>query len=147
MATPLHATDRKKGHPPIALTIAGSDSGGGAGIQADLKTFTAYGVHGASVVTALTAQNSAQVSDVWHPPPESIEAQFNAVSEGLDIDAAKIGMLGSKAAVEALATALERHPLPHLVVDPVLIASSGHPLLDPDAIAPFSSSESFAKPL
>ena len=116
-----------------ALTIATSDSGGGAGIQADLKAFAAAGVHGSSVLVALTAQNTTAVTAVHELPPEFIEAQLDAVLDDIGVDAAKTGMLFSRGIIEAVADFLERHPVP-LVVDPVLIASSGAQLLQDDAV-------------
>ncbi len=124
---------------PIALTIAGSDSGGGAGIQADLKTFAAFGVYGASVVTALTAQNTRGVRSVHYPPPSIVSAQIDAVLEDFAVGAIKIGMLGSAeiagVVAERLSTELARERRagadsaePFLVYDPVMIASSGDPL-------------------
>ena len=126
--------------PPIALTIAGSDSSGGAGIQADLKTFTALGVYGASVITALTAQNTMGVTGVHTVPPEFIEAQFDAVAIDLKIGAIKTGMLGDKATVLTIARLLTREKPRPLVVDPVMVATSGDILLGPDAIAAVRSS-------
>ena len=117
-----------------ALTIAGSDSGGGAGIQADLKTFAAFGVHGASAVAALTAQNTRRVVAVQLVPPAFVAAQIDAVAGDLTIDAVKTGMLGSAAVVIAVADAIRRHRLPHVVVDPVMVAKSGDRLLDEDAV-------------
>ncbi len=117
-----------------ALTIAGSDSSGGAGIQADLKTFTALGIYGASVLTALTAQNTQGVSGVFAIPGDFIAQQVAAVAADLDIRAIKTGMLGDRATVEAVAAAIARHKLCPLVVDPVMVATSGDPLLAPDAI-------------
>ena len=117
-----------------ALTIAGSDSSGGAGIQADIKTFSAFGVYGASVVTALTAQNTMHVAGILPTPPDFIAQQIDAVASDLAISAVKTGMLGTRAAVEAVAGAIARHKLPHLVVDPVMIATSGAALIDDDAI-------------
>jgi hydroxymethylpyrimidine/phosphomethylpyrimidine kinase len=119
---------------PIALTIAGSDSSGGAGIQADLKTFTVLGVYGASVVTALTAQNTRGVQAVHGVPPEFIAQQFDSVLADLRVDAAKTGMLADRVTVETVAAALIRCKLPALVVDPVMVATSGDVLLAPDAI-------------
>jgi len=116
-----------------ALTIAGSDSGGGAGIQADLKAFAAAGVHGASAVVALTAQNTTGVSAVHEVPPDLVRAQLDAVASDLELGAAKTGMLFSRAIVETVADWLEEHRLP-LVVDPVLVASSGARLLADDAV-------------
>jgi hydroxymethylpyrimidine/phosphomethylpyrimidine kinase len=119
---------------PIALTIAGSDSSGGAGIQADLKTFTVLGVYGASVITALTAQNTRGVQGVHGVPAAFITQQFDSVLSDLKVDAAKTGMLADRATVEAVAAALARAKLPALVVDPVMVATSGDVLLAPDAI-------------
>ena len=118
----------------IALTIAGSDSGGGAGIQADLKTFAAFGVYGASIMAALTAQNSQGVSAIHDVPPDFIAAQIDAVFSDLDIAAAKIGMLGRVGAIEAVARGLTRHKARNIVLDPVMVASSGDRLLANDAI-------------
>jgi hydroxymethylpyrimidine/phosphomethylpyrimidine kinase len=119
---------------PIALTIAGSDSGGGAGIQADLKTFSALGVYGASIITALTAQNTRTVSGIFDVPPVFVTAQLEAVFSDLAIGAVKIGMLSHADIIEAVARALERHRARNVVLDPVMIASSGDRLLRPDAI-------------
>jgi hydroxymethylpyrimidine/phosphomethylpyrimidine kinase len=119
---------------PIALTIAGSDSSGGAGIQADLKTFSALRVYGASVTTALTAQNTNSVSAIHQVPADFIAAQIDAVFSDLDIAAVKIGMLGDAAAIEAVAAGLERHRARNVVLDPVIAASSGKSLLQPGAI-------------
>src|SRR6201998_4840728 len=110
---------------PIGLTIAGPDSGGGAGIQADLKTFSALGVYGASVVTALTAQNTKGVFATHEVPPDFIAAQMDAVLSDLDVSAVKIGMLGSAAAIAAVAGGLRRHRARNVVLDPVMAASSG----------------------
>jgi hydroxymethylpyrimidine/phosphomethylpyrimidine kinase len=118
----------------IALTIAGSDSGGGAGIQADLKTFSALGVYGASVITALTAQNTKGVSAIHDAPPEFIGAQIDAVFSDLDVGAVKIGMVSHGAAIEAIAHGLARWRQTKVVLDPVMIAASGDRLLAPDAI-------------
>jgi len=120
---------------PRALTIAGSDSGGGAGIQADLKTFTAYGVYGASAITALTAQNTVGVQAVHVPPPELVAAQIRSVCGDIGVDAAKTGMLGEAAIVEAVAATLVEVEIPWLVVDPVMVAKSGDRLLADDAVA------------
>jgi hydroxymethylpyrimidine/phosphomethylpyrimidine kinase len=118
---------------PRALTIATSDSGGGAGIQADLKAFAAAGVHGSSALVALTAQNTVAVTAVHELPPEFIRAQLDAVFDDIGVDAAKTGMLFSRTIIETVAAFLERHPMP-LVVDPVMIASSGAKLLQDDAV-------------
>jgi hydroxymethylpyrimidine/phosphomethylpyrimidine kinase len=119
---------------PIAVTIAGSDSSGGAGIQADLKTFAALGVYGASVITALTAQNTKGVSGILDVPAEFITTQIDAVFSDLKIGAVKIGMLSNAPAIEAVAAGLERHRAQNIVLDPVMIASSGDRLLRDDAI-------------
>jgi hydroxymethylpyrimidine/phosphomethylpyrimidine kinase len=119
---------------PRALTIAGSDSGGGAGIQADLKTFAALGVYGTSAITALTAQNTRGVTGVSIVPAEFVTAQIEAVTADIGCDAVKTGMLASSAIVEAVVAAVEEMDLPNLVVDPVMIAKSGDRLLDDDAV-------------
>ena len=118
---------------PRVLTIATSDSGGGAGIQADLKAFAAAGGYGTSVLVALTAQNTASVTAVHELPPDFIRAQLDAIFDDIGVDAAKTGMLFSRTIIETVAEFLERHPIP-LVVDPVLIASSGAQLLQGDAV-------------
>ena len=120
---------------PIALTIAGSDPSGGAGIQADLKTFAALGVYGASVITALTAQNTQGLSGLHDVPPDFIAAQIDALSADLAIGAVKIGMLSRAASVAAVADALDRHDAPNIVLDPVMVATSGGLLLQPDAVS------------
>jgi hydroxymethylpyrimidine/phosphomethylpyrimidine kinase len=119
---------------PIALTIAGSDSGGGAGVQADLKTFAAFGVYGACAITALTAQNTRGVFDIHEVPADFITAQLDAVFSDLDVAAVKIGMIGNAAAIEAVVAALDRHRARNVVLDPVMVASSGEDLLRADAI-------------
>jgi hydroxymethylpyrimidine/phosphomethylpyrimidine kinase len=119
---------------PIALTIAGSDSSGGAGIQADLKTFAACGVYGASVIAALTAQNTQGVTAIHQVPPEFITAQIDAVFSDLDVRAVKIGMVSQRAAIEAIAAGLDRWSGGQVVVDPVMVATSGDRLLAADAI-------------
>lgn len=118
---------------PRCLTIAGSDSGGGAGIQADLKAFASQGCHGMSVVVALTAQNTVEVTAVHEAPPEFIRAQLEAVFTDIGIDAAKTGMLFSEWTIEVVADFLSVHPTP-LVVDPVMVAASGARLLRDEAI-------------
>jgi hydroxymethylpyrimidine/phosphomethylpyrimidine kinase len=120
---------------PVALTIAGSDSSGGAGIQADLKTFAAFGVYGASVVTALTAQNTRAVSGVHVVPPDFVTAQLNAVFDDLDIAAVKIGMVAQLSTIEAIAAVLSRKSPKHVVLDPVMVATSGDRLLSMDAVS------------
>ena len=117
------------------LTIAGSDSGGGAGIQADLKTFSALGCFGMSAITALTAQNTCGVRAIHGVPPGMLTDQINAVVEDIGVDAVKIGMLHSPEIVEAVASAIDRHALPHVVLDPVMVATSGAVLIDSPAIA------------
>lgn len=122
-----------------ALTIAGSDSGGGAGIQADLKTFGALGVFGTSAITAVTAQNTVAVTRIQEIDPEIVAAQIDAVVEDIGIDAAKTGMLASTRILEAVAAALRRHRVPNLVVDPVMVSKSGARLLKEDAIEALKS--------
>ena len=119
---------------PTAMTIAGSDSGGGAGIQADLKTFAALGVYGTSTLTAITAQNTTGVTAVHEIPTEIISAQINAVLTDIGADAVKTGMLASSSIIQCVASELQRRPVPWLVVDPVMVAKSGDPLLWGDAI-------------
>ena len=118
---------------PRCLTIAGSDSGGGAGIQADLKAFAAAGCHGSTAIVALTAQNTVGVTDVLEVPPDFVRAQLEAVFSDIGVDAAKTGMLFSAPIIEAVADFLEEQPVP-LVVDPVMVASSGARLLRDDAV-------------
>ena len=120
---------------PIALTIAGSDSSGGAGIQADLKTFAAFGVYGASAITALTAQNTRGVSGIHPVPPAFVGAQIDAVFDDLDVAAVKIGMLAELPIIEAVAAALARWKPRNIVLDPVMVATSGDRLLSADAVA------------
>jgi hydroxymethylpyrimidine/phosphomethylpyrimidine kinase len=119
---------------PIALTIAGSDSSGGAGIQADLKTFTVLGVYGASVITAITAQNTRGVQGVLALPPAIIAAQMTSVAADLAVGAIKTGMLADRATVETIAAGMSAFESVPLVVDPVMVATSGDVLLAPDAI-------------
>jgi hydroxymethylpyrimidine/phosphomethylpyrimidine kinase len=118
-----------------ALTIAGSDSGGGAGIQADLKTFAAHGVFGTSAITAVTAQNTLGVVAWQAIPADFVTAQIEAVAGDIGADAVKVGMLATAAIVEAVAAAIEALNLPHVVVDPVMIAKGGDRLLEADAVA------------
>jgi hydroxymethylpyrimidine/phosphomethylpyrimidine kinase len=121
---------------PRVLAIAGSDSGGGAGIQADLKAFAACGAHGMTAITAITAQNTTGVSAVHAVPPETIIAQVRAVSGDIGVDAVKIGMLGTVTTIEAVAAALDELPAATpVVVDPVMVAESGAELLEPSARA------------
>lgn len=119
---------------PVALTIAGSDSSGGAGIQADLKTFAACGVYGASAITALTAQNTMGVTSIHEVPADFIIAQIDAVFSDLDVKAVKIGMVSRREVIEAIVAGLDRWSPQHVVVDPVMVATSGDRLLSPDAI-------------
>ena len=118
----------------IAVTIAGSDSGGGAGIQADLKTFSALGVYGASVLTALTAQNTHRVSAVHDVPADFVAAQIDAVYGDLAVKATKIGMLSQPAIIETVAAGLATHQTGPVVLDPVMVAASGDPLIADDAV-------------
>lgn len=117
-----------------ALSIAGSDSGGGAGIQADLKTFSALGVFGMTAITAVTAQNTTGVSGIVEIPPEMVGLQIDAVVTDIGVDAAKTGMLSSAPIIEVVAERVQRHRLERLVIDPVMIAKSGAPLLRPEAV-------------
>ena len=119
---------------PKAMTIAGSDSGGGAGIQADLKTFAALGVYGASTLTAITAQNTVRVSAVHEIPTDVITAQIDAVLSDIGADAVKTGMLSSSAIIECVVEAMKKHGIQQLVVDPVMLAKSGDSLLREDAV-------------
>jgi hydroxymethylpyrimidine/phosphomethylpyrimidine kinase len=119
--------------PPRLLTIAGSDSGGGAGIQADLKAFARCGAHGMSAITAITAQNTVAVTDVYPLPPEAIVAQVRAVAEDIGVDAVKIGMLGTSETIAAVEQALDLIGDVPIVLDPVMVAESGARLLDEDA--------------
>jgi hydroxymethylpyrimidine/phosphomethylpyrimidine kinase len=119
---------------PIAVTIAGSDSSGGAGIQADLKTFSALGVYGASVITALTAQNTRGVTAIHDAPADFVMAQISAVFSDLDVGAVKIGMLSRPLTIRTVAEGLDRWKQTNVVLDPVMVATSGDRLLTPDAI-------------
>ena len=119
---------------PVALTIAGSDSSGGAGIQADLKTFAALGVYGASVVTAVTAQNTRGVTAVHPVPADIVTAQLDAVFADLEVGAVKIGMVAQRATIAAIVAALQRWSPKHVVLDPLLVATSGDRLLAADAV-------------
>lgn len=119
---------------PIAVTIAGSDSGGGAGIQADLKTFSATGVYGASIITALTAQNTRGVQAIHDVPTPFIAAEMDSVFSDLAVGAVKIGMLSQAAVIETVADGLKRHDARNIVLDPVMVATSGDRLLADDAV-------------
>jgi hydroxymethylpyrimidine/phosphomethylpyrimidine kinase len=116
------------------LSIAGSDSGGGAGVQADLKTFSALGVFGASAITAITAQNTQGVCGIHGVPPEFLAAQIDAVVEDIGVDAVKIGMLHAPEVVRVVADAIRRHCLPHVVLDPVMVATSGDRLIAQETV-------------
>jgi hydroxymethylpyrimidine/phosphomethylpyrimidine kinase len=124
---------------PRALTIAGSDSGGGAGIQADLKTFHALGVWGMSAITAVTVQNTKGVSGFHEVPPDTVGEQIRAVVGDIGVDAAKTGMLASAPIIESVADALRETEVPNLVVDPVFVSKHGHPLLHEDAVGALRS--------
>ncbi|WP_019374385.1 bifunctional hydroxymethylpyrimidine kinase/phosphomethylpyrimidine kinase, partial [Melaminivora alkalimesophila] len=117
------------------LSIAGSDSGGGAGIQADLKTFAALGCYGMTAITAITAQNTRGVSAIHGVPPEMLRAQIDAVAEDIGADAVKIGMLHSPEVVQVVADAIRRHGLPNVVLDPVMVATSGDRLIAEETVA------------
>ncbi|MEO8744181.1 MAG: bifunctional hydroxymethylpyrimidine kinase/phosphomethylpyrimidine kinase [Candidatus Dormibacter sp.] len=119
---------------PVALTIAGSDSGGGAGIQADLKTFAALGVHGATAITAITAQNTLDVTDILELPASLVRAQIEAVVLDIGVQAAKTGMLSSAAIIDVVSDAIVEHGIRNLVVDPVMVAKGGAHLLRGDAV-------------
>jgi hydroxymethylpyrimidine/phosphomethylpyrimidine kinase len=119
---------------PSVLSIAGSDSGGGAGIQADLKAFARCGVHGMTAITAITAQNTTGVTAVYPLPPEAITEQVRAVATDIGVDAVKIGMLGTAETIETVAVALDLIPAAPVVLDPVMIAESGARLLDVEAL-------------
>lgn len=119
---------------PSVLTVAGSDSGGGAGIQADLKTFAAHGVHGLSAIAALTAQNTRGVQAVHVPPVAFLKTQLDSLFGDFDVRAVKIGMLANAKVVDAVADALETYKPKHVVLDPVMVSSSGHTLLETRAI-------------
>jgi len=119
---------------PVALTVAGSDSGGGAGIQADLKTFAALGVHGTSALTAITAQNTLGVAEIMELPPALVAAQIEAVMLDIGAQAAKTGMLSSAAIIEVVANSVARFHIRNLVVDPVMVAKGGARLLRDDAV-------------
>jgi hydroxymethylpyrimidine/phosphomethylpyrimidine kinase len=128
-------TRRDSSETRTALTIAGSDSGGGAGIQADLKTFAALGVYGLSAITAITAQNTVTVTDVLALPPRMVVAQIDALVDDLPIHAVKIGMLATADIAMAVGATLARHGLPHVVLDTVMVAKGGARLLDNAAVA------------
>jgi hydroxymethylpyrimidine/phosphomethylpyrimidine kinase len=122
-------------HYPRVLSIAGSDSGGGAGIQADLKTFAALGCFGMTAITALTAQNTCGVRAIHGVPPDMLRDQIDAVLDDIGVDAVKIGMLHAPDIVRTVAQAIDRHHMPHVVFDPVMVATSGAKLIDDEAIS------------
>jgi len=124
-------------HICTALTIAGSDSGGGAGIEADLKTFSALGVYGMAAITSVTAQNTCRVSRVYDLPPEMVSDQISAVAEDIPIDAAKTGMLSNSAIIEVVGDSIEKNKIAMLVADPVMVSKSGARLLQKSAIQTF----------
>ena len=119
---------------PVAMTVAGSDSGGGAGIQADLKTFAVLGVHGTSAITAITAQNTQGVTEILELPTSLVREQIDVVVRDIGVQAAKTGMLSSAAIIETVAEAVRRHRVHNLVVDPVMVAKGGAKLLREDAV-------------
>lgn len=129
----MFGIERVKGKIPVAITIAGSDSGGGAGIQADLKTFAAIGVHGTTAITSITAQNTQGVTAIVDLEAEIIKRQIQAVAEDTGIDAGKTGMLHTEKIIKAVASEVSKYQFP-LVVDPVMVAKSGAPLLKPEAM-------------
>jgi len=135
MSTPHRRMSAGSRPAPVALSIAGSDSSGGAGIQADLKTFAALGVYGATVLTAVTAQNTTGIRAIHVIPPEIVSAQLEAVFDDLEIRAVKLGMLAQAATVDIVADSLSRHRPAFVVLDPVMIATSGARLLTDDGIA------------
>lgn len=136
MTAPTHSSQyhsNQKTRVPVAMSIAGSDSGGGAGIQADLKTFSALGVYGATTITALTAQNTQTVNGVFEVSPEFVINQLETVFEDIEVDAVKVGMLSSVPIIEAVASVLRQHTDIPVVLDPVMVAKSGDSLLSQDA--------------
>lgn len=132
--TDLSNTDKAPSHSPIVLSVAGSDSGGGAGIQADIKAISATGSYACTVITALTAQNTCGVSGVLPIDQDFISAQFEAVFSDIAVDVVKIGMLGDAQTILTVAKALKKHPVKHIVLDPVMVATSGDILLEQAAI-------------
>ena len=120
---------------PVVLTIAGSDSSGGAGIQADLKTMSAIGVFGASAITAITAQNTCEVRDIQGIEPDIVRQQIEAVLDDLPCTTVKLGMLYSRATIETIADCLQRYPLRNIVLDPVMVSTSGCRLIEEEAIS------------
>lgn len=135
MTPPIRGLTSPSHQPPVALTIAGSDSGGGAGIQADLRTFSFHQVHGTSALTCVTAQNTVGVTRVDALPPEAVIAQIEAVTSDIGVQAAKTGMLLNQAIIEAIAHHLKSHTIAQLVVDPVMVSRTGDKLIADEAIA------------
>ncbi|WP_311220881.1 MULTISPECIES: bifunctional hydroxymethylpyrimidine kinase/phosphomethylpyrimidine kinase [unclassified Acidovorax] len=131
--TPTDSTPGGRRYARV-LSIAGSDSGGGAGIQADLKTFSALGCYGMTAITAITAQNTLGVRGIHGIPPDMLRAQIDAVVEDIGVDAVKIGMLHSPEVVRVVADAIRRHGLPHVVLDPVMVATSGDRLIATETV-------------
>ncbi|MBL76566.1 MAG: bifunctional hydroxymethylpyrimidine kinase/phosphomethylpyrimidine kinase [Chloroflexi bacterium] len=129
-----------KNSHPIALTIAGSDSGAGAGVQADLKTFAAFGVYGISTLTAITSQNTLGVQEVLELPTQIIRTQLDALTTDFNINAIKIGMLSSTSIIEAVVSKIKEHKLKNLIIDPVMVAKGGDHLLRQDAVNSLSTS-------
>ncbi len=136
-SAPLNAPAGPSTAPRYArvLSIAGSDSGGGAGIQADLKTFAALGCYGMTAITAITAQNTLGVTGIHGIPPDMLKAQIDAVVQDIGVDAVKIGMLHSPEVVRVVADAIRQHRLPHVVLDPVMVATSGDRLIAQETVA------------
>ena len=134
MCIPLNETNRMKTYP-VVLTIAGSDSSGGAGIQADLKTMSAIGVFGTSAITAITAQNTCEVRDIQGIEPDIVRQQIEAVLDDLPCTTVKLGMLYSRATIETIADCLQRYPLRNIVLDPVMVSTSGCRLIEEEAIS------------
>ncbi|TCT08390.1 hydroxymethylpyrimidine kinase /phosphomethylpyrimidine kinase [Tepidamorphus gemmatus] len=129
------ADPARGGRAPVALSIAGTDPTAGAGMQADLKTFSALGVYGATVITALVAQNTTGVQAVLDIAPDFVAKQIDSVFDDLSVDAVKVGMLSVPAVIETVAERLAAHRAPNIVIDPVMVAKSGDPLLRPEAVA------------
>ena len=132
--SPVSAVDRDQARYPRVLTIAGSDSGGGAGIQADLKTMSALGCYGMTAITAITAQNTLGVTAIHGVPPAILKAQLQAVLDDIGVDAVKIGMLHSPEVVEVVAWAIDHYRIQNVVLDPVMVATSGDTLVGQDTV-------------
>lgn len=138
MHTKSNQQEIKLSSPPNVLTIAGSDSSGGAGIQADIKTFSALGVYSASVITNITAQNTCGIDSIFTLPSEQVHAQLKSVFEDISIDAVKVGMLYNTEIIQLMSNILQKYQPEHIVIDPVLISTSGNTLLDDAAIESLS---------